>query len=363
MPMPKVPKNLELDPRAQAAAQKLIDANHALKDRSFWPVRMFTSLNLFLWHLEAFESDGNPVDMFVEAFEQAAKTLENVAVSGVCGNHFPSNVSVTTDEKSFENHVSGLFSDIWLGMTDDVYFDETYEFTRQRLEKSGVEPEELFGGKLVVDAGCGSGKFSAAIARFGAKKVIGLDIGEDGLAFARAQSAKADYGDRLDYRYGSLLDIPLEDSSVDLVWSNGVIHHTLNYEKCVEEFARVLKPGGTLFLYVNGRCGLFELLLDTLRLATADVPRSLFQHFLTLLGVNSGRIYWTMDCLYAPYEWKARDQVIALLKERGFGHIQQLTRGVASDLIEKISVGEPYAEAKYGEGQLKFLATLDTPLT
>ena len=37
---------------------------------------------------------------------------------------------------------------------------------------------------------------------------------------------------KIEYLEGSLLDIPLEDSVVDIVWSNGVIHHTLDYEKC-----------------------------------------------------------------------------------------------------------------------------------
>lgn len=65
----------------------------------------------------------------------------------------------------FEEGVSSLFSDLWLGMTDEIYFDQSYEYTRERLSKSGVDPEALFGDKVVVDAGCGGGKFSSAIAR------------------------------------------------------------------------------------------------------------------------------------------------------------------------------------------------------
>jgi len=208
----------------------------------------------------------------------------------------------------------------------------------------------------VLDGGCGSGKFSTAIAQFGAAKVIGLDLGEKGLEFARKQAAKVPYGKNLEYIHGSLLDIPMENESVDMVWSNGVIHHTLDYEKCISEFARIIKPGGTLFLYVNGRFGLFELLQDTLRLADADIPRHLFQHFIKSLGVNSGRLYWLMDCLYAPYEYKSREGVIALLEKHGFSDIRQLTRGVAIDQIEQVTTGLPFAEVKYGEAQLKFLA-------
>ena len=92
-------------------------------------------------------------------------------------------------------------------------------------------------------------------------------------------------------------------------------------------------------------------------MATADVPRELFQHFLVLLGINSGRIYWIMDCLYAPYEWKSRAAVVGMLERNGFSEIRQLTRGVATDQIEQVSTGLPHADVKYGEAQLKFLAT------
>ena len=223
------------------------------------------------------------------------------------------------------------------------------------MEKNDIVPEKLFRSKVVLDAGCGSGKFSCTLARLGAQKVIGVDLGHKGLVFARDQAVKVSYGQRIDYLCGSLLDLPLPDASVDLIWSNGVVHHTIDYERCIREFSRVLKPSGILFLYVNGRFGLFELLLDTLRMATADVPRELFQHFLGLLGINSGRIYWIMDCIYAPYEWKSRAEVVAMLERNSFSEIRQLKRGVDIDQIEQVSTGLPYADVKYGEAQLKFL--------
>ncbi len=356
MSLPHIDPNISLHPDAIDAAERSTLVWQALTDRSFWPLKMFVGVNLWLWHLDAFAKDEDPVPLFVDAFDRSTKLLETARDSGVCGGYFPPLSHSGLTDENFEARVSGLFSDVWVQMTDDIYFDQTYAFTKERFEKNGINPEELFCGKIVVDGGCGSGKFSAAIAKFGAQKVIGIDIGEKGLVFAREQAKKVPYGDRLEYRNGSLLEIPLHDASVDMVWSNGVIHHTLNYEKCIEEFARVLKPGGTLFLYVNGRFGLFELLQDTLRKNMADVPSQLMQHFLILLGNDSGRVYWLMDCLYSPYEWKSKSEVVALLAKHGFTDIQQLTRGVAIDQIEQVTIGLPYADVKYGEAQLKFLA-------
>jgi ubiquinone/menaquinone biosynthesis C-methylase UbiE len=343
------------DPACVAAADRFVATNKALKDRSAWAIRMEASVNLFLWHLDAFAKNEDPRPLFVNALDSATELLQKRAETRVMNINFPPFYSDQAPD--FEKVVSGLFSDVWVDMTDDIYFDQSYEFTKERFEKNGIDPFQFFGGKVVVDGGCGSGKFSAAIARFGAKKVIGLDIGEKGLAFARKQAEKVEYGDRLDFRTGSLLNIPLEDESVDLVWSNGVIHHTLGYEKCISEFARILKKSGNLFLYVNGSFGLFELLQDKLREANADIPRALIQTYLKFLGVNSGRLYWLMDHLSAPYEWKSNAEVRAMLERNGFSEIEQMLRGVASDQIEQVTMGLPFADVKYGEAQLKYICT------
>ncbi len=346
----RAPKDEFIDPRARAASERYLAAARALGDRGYWPLKLFTGVNLFLWHLDAFAGGDDPVPLFVDAFDAATALLLSAGASGISGGHFPA------DAGRIETFVSGMFSDVWVGMSDEVYFDESHGFVRDRMERNGVDAEALFRGKTVLDAGCGSGKFSAAIARLGAEKVIGIDIGEKGIAFAREQAKKVEYGGRMEFLDGSAHQIPLPDRAVDVVWSNGVIHLTSDYEGCLAEFARVIRPGGTLFLYVNGRFGLYELLLDTLRLSSEGIPAPLFQHYLFQLGINSGRVYWMMCAYYGPYQWRARAEVEALLHEHGFTDLRQLTRGIEIDQIEQVTQNIPHARAKYGEAQLKYLA-------
>ena len=47
--------------------------------------------------------------------------------------------------------------------------------------------------------------------------------------------------------------LPIKDSSIDIVYSNGVLHHTPNTQKSIEEVRRVLKPGGiaVIMLYAK----------------------------------------------------------------------------------------------------------------
>lgn len=354
IPAPK-PSKTKFDDACVSAANRFISINKELSDSAFWGIRITTILNLFLWHLSAFAEDTDPVPMFVDAFEKSSDALEAFQKQGAPNGHFQT-LKNKNSPVDFETHVSGVFSQVWMGMTDDIYFDETYEFTKERFLKNGIDPYELFGDKVILDAGCGSGKFSVALAKFGAKKVVAIDIGRDGLEFAKKQQKKVPHGQNVEYLYGSTFDVPAEDSAFDLVWSNGVIHHTLNYEKCVEEFYRVLTQNGTLFLHVNGSFGLYELLLDKLREACVGIPPELFQFFLFSQGNNSGRVYWIMDCLYAPYEWKSKAEVEKLILDTGFRDLKQLLRGVSSDPIEMVSRGIPYAEVKYGDAQLKYLA-------
>ncbi len=339
------------------AAQRYLNVTSKLKDKTYNPLLCFTSLNLFLWHLKAFKKNSDPTKELAEKFENASNFIENTIKDKICNDSFLENKEVHFYD--FEKEVSSLFSDVWVDMDDEIYFDQSYNFTCERLSKNGIDPEQFFKDKIVIDAGCGGGKFTAAIAKLGAKKVIGIDIGEKGLNFAKDQAKKVNYGRKITYTKGNLLNIPVDDNNVDMVWSNGVIHHTLNYKKCIQEFSRVTKSGGELFLYVNGKFGLFELLQDTIRKSMEQVPRHLFQFFLKTLGVDTGRLYWLMDCCFAPYEYRSKEDVINMLKDNGYKNIKQLLRGISTDQIEQISQGLPYSNIKYGEGQLKFLCSLN----
>ncbi len=344
-----------MEKRAVTAAAKYLKTVRSFDDESYWPLIMFCNTNIFMWHIDAFQHAGDPVSAFVEQFERAEVFLRAASASRIAREHFPVR-AIGERPNSSESFISTMFSDVWLALSDDVYFDETHNFIVERFARNGVDAREIFKDKLVIDVGCGSGKFSAGIARLGAKKVIGFDIGQKGLEFARQQAKKAPYGDRLEYCYGSAHELPVDDKSVDVVWSNGVVHLTDDYDGCIKEFSRVIKPGGTLYLYVNGRFGLFELMFNTLRQTSESVPRHLFQHFLLSLGINSGRVYWMMCAFYATYQWRAKNEVEALLSREGFVDIHQLIRGMDFDQIEQVSAGIPHAAVKYGEAQLKYLA-------
>jgi SAM-dependent methyltransferase len=108
-----------------------------------------------------------------------------------------------------------------------------------------VGPIEL--GETVLDIGCGSGVDLLLAAReVGPEgKAIGVDI-TDAMRAPASAAAKTLSLDQVDVRQGDALALPVEDDSVDVVISNGVLNLIPNRVKAFREIARVLKPGGRL---------------------------------------------------------------------------------------------------------------------
>ena len=104
--------------------------------------------------------------------------------------------------------------------------------------------EDLTGQKL-LDAGCGTGWFSARACSRGAV-VTSLDVGERLLA----QVAKKCDSERV---VGDVLALPFPDGHFDVVVSTEVIEHTVDPSRAIAELTRVLRPGGTLVVTVPNR--------------------------------------------------------------------------------------------------------------
>jgi len=104
-------------------------------------------------------------------------------------------------------------------------------------------------GEIVVDVGSGSG-FDALIASalVGPEgKVIGVDMTQEMLDRARAGAA-AMGATHVEFRDGIAEELPLLEEYADVVISNGVLNLTLDKVKTLSEWARVLKPGGRLYI-------------------------------------------------------------------------------------------------------------------
>jgi 2-polyprenyl-6-hydroxyphenyl methylase/3-demethylubiquinone-9 3-methyltransferase len=99
-----------------------------------------------------------------------------------------------------------------------------------------------FGGKRVLDVGCGGGILAEALAAAGAQ-VTGIDPSERSLEAARAHARRA--GLAIDYRRGRAEDLAaLVDGGFDLVFAVDVLEHVDDLERAIAAVAAVLAPGG-----------------------------------------------------------------------------------------------------------------------
>jgi SAM-dependent methyltransferase len=107
-----------------------------------------------------------------------------------------------------------------------------------------VEP-----GEVVLDLGCGAGTDLLIAAQMAGRAGRALGVDMTAAMLERAEASAREMGLANVELHGSLIEaLPLDDASVDIVISNGVIDLVPNKEAVFDEIDRVLRPGGRLQL-------------------------------------------------------------------------------------------------------------------
>jgi SAM-dependent methyltransferase len=159
----------------------------------------------------------------------------------------------------------------------DSQEDQTSE--KQFRENTRIDPEELR-GKLVLDAGCGMGRYAEVASRHGAR-VIGMDLSR------AVESARLNLAGRENVQIlqANLLKLPFPDQTFDFIYSIGVLHHTPSCETTFRGLVRLLKPGGTIVIWLyQGYNRTSYRLSDLYRKITTRLPNRLL-HSLCYVSV------------------------------------------------------------------------------
>ncbi|MGI9449666.1 MAG: class I SAM-dependent methyltransferase [Geminicoccaceae bacterium] len=113
----------------------------------------------------------------------------------------------------------------------------------------------LLGVQAVLDAGCGTANYSAALLDH-VERIIAVDRSDGMLAVARRKLAAEAHDRQVELTQASIDAVPLPDASVDGVMVNQVLHHLADdpdagypvHCRVLEELARVLRPGGVFVI-------------------------------------------------------------------------------------------------------------------
>ena len=330
--------------RLHAAATKLGDSPHAdLR-------RMDLCHSIRLAQDPIFAAGTDPVPAYTQLVDAAARYLE-------AGHALPLATSDRPDPEpqtaldSTANHYGAL----WGGFSPAHYFDEATELLRARLERNGFDlsraPQER-----IVDIGCGGGRYSVALKRLGFKEVVGVDWSTEGIAVANARVKEAKI-EGVSYVRADVLELPFSDGEFDVVFSNGVLHHTVDPKRGMAEYGRVLKPGGRGWLYLYHRPGGLDRLTHYLaRLLLKRASHEVCRRYCKSIGLAANRIFFLLDLWLTPIaEAYTPEEMDEMLHEIGIKSWRRCARGSDQDLAERIYQKEPFAEAKYGVGENRYI--------
>lgn len=133
-------------------------------------------------------------------------------------------------------------------------------------QKTGFSPEEIR-GRLVLDVGCGTGRFAEVASRWGAR-VVGIDLS------SAAEVAARNLADRRSVTIvqADIFALPFAPESFDFIYSIGVLHHTPNCEQAFKALPYYLKPGGSIAIWLYGGYHNWYRFSDQYRKVTHRLP-------------------------------------------------------------------------------------------
>ncbi len=131
--------------------------------------------------------------------------------------------------------------------------------------RTGFRPEDL-AGKLVLDVGCGMGRFAEVATRWGAH-VVGIDLS---LAVEVAAQNLRDRSATI--LQADVFHLPFAPASFDYIYSIGVLHHTPNCEEAFKALPGLLKPSGCIAIWLYSAYNRWYRMSDVYRKITRRMP-------------------------------------------------------------------------------------------
>lgn len=205
----------------------------------------------------------------------------------------------------------------------------------------------------IADIGCGAGTQCMMWAELG-HTVHGLDVNEPLLELAKQRATEA--GFTVDFRVGSAVALPWASASMDVCLVPELLEHVVDWQGCLREFTRILRPGGVLYLSTTNKlCPIqqeFHLPLYSW------YPAPLKRHCERLAVTTHGK--WVNFARYPAVNWFSFYSLRALLSPAGF---RCRDRFDVMDLSTKGALARVIVAAIQALPALRWLGHVATPST
>lgn len=236
------------------------------------------------------------------------------------------------------------FGKNWLHFTKK-YFDED-RVTDAKKSLTVFLGNNTIKGKTFIDIGCGSGLFSLAAKRLGASKIYSFDIDQNSVECCKYLALREGNPKNWTIICGSILDniFIKKIKKFDIVYSYGVLHHTGNIYKAINNASKLVKSGGLFHLGIYNKTDIFGIyppwsfgsskfwewekrtysnLPDFIQKAI-DIIFSITVRIIKIFVKNkkSRGMIWKTDLKDwlggYPYEYARVDEIFLFLKKLGF---------------------------------------------
>ena len=252
---------------------------------------------------------------------------------------------------------SNSSNEVVYGQTFSSYTDREFEdfssFFERRLINNGIDPKDIFANKVCLDAGCGGGRGSWLMLKYGAKRVVGVD---------QSPTNTESFKKRIEYsnlsESFSSVNVDLEELDLsekfDFIWFSGVIQHTKLPSEVFKKVYKHLKIGGSTFFYAYGKNGIYWQLVDLARKVFNQISDIEMLKILKSLSLENRYIAEYMDDWKVPFLRAYKDnQMRDSLSCCGISPLIRLFWGENYDTCLRPKI-YPTEKDLWGEGDLRY---------
>ena len=239
-------------------------------------------------------------------------------------------------------------------------FGENWSHYAEKIDEARIEEAEkslirLVGrenieGKTFLDIGCGSGLFSLAAVRLGAKKLLAVDLDPKSVETTRKTLSRYAPGGNWDVQNISVFNLNAEKLGFfDVVYSWGVLHHTGAMYQAITKASTMVAPGGMISLALYGKtpfCGMWRIEKRIYSKSPKWVQKVIEAFYIMLVRIRLAlkgeslkqrrEKYWKqrgMDTYHDmrdwlggyPYESISPDEAMSFMRGLGFDQVRSFT--------------------------------------
>lgn len=172
----------------------------------------------------------------------------------------PSSVSISSSKEGIQKFWQELYEAAYSTHEDNYtnenymeHFRELWKLFRDREHLAAVEmPFDELDGANVLEIGSGAGAHSSLFCLSGAQ-MTSLDITLERVIETKRKLEMVDRENKSFALQGDAEILPFKDSCFDIVYANGVLHHTPDTARAIKEVYRVLKPGGRAIIMLYAK--------------------------------------------------------------------------------------------------------------